>query len=154
MDDLITRLTAAIDGLTALAQRVRDAFVVRNPDHERDGEPYWPTPRVEAVYRQYGPGGAQAGLDLIKACSPDVVLRGCAADRKILAIHRPIETFNGLHIEVQEKLGRAVSGVMICERCANNDKDYGWDDHDEDVQYPCPTLRAVADRYGLEDTDG
>jgi hypothetical protein len=88
-DDLIIRLTAAIDGLTALAQRVKDAYVIRNPDHERDGEPYWPTPRVEYVFSEYGPGGVQVGLDLIKACSPDAVLRGCAADRKLIARDGP-----------------------------------------------------------------
>lgn len=149
LDDLISRLTAAIDGLTALAQRVKAVYVYPE-DHERAGEGYWPTPRVARVFSDYSLGHA-VGLDLVKAFGPDQVLRGCTADRKLLAIHQPIKTFAGSEDFLPKRAGTPEFPIkVICERCANHDRESGWDDYDEDTRYPCETLRAVAERYGLE----
>lgn len=123
-EDLITRLTAAIDAFEAGSGAKDD------------------------------PSGHCDDLNGRHLDHADV-LRWCAADRKILALHQPIETFAGSTEFRPKHAGTPEFPIkVICELCADHDRENGWDDHDEDVQYPCPTLRAVAGRYGLEDTRG
>lgn len=136
MDDLITRLTAAIDGLAALAQRVKDVYVYP-ADHERAGEGFWPTPRVVHVFEEYSLGHA-VGLDLVRLFGPDQVLRGCAADRKLIALHK--------HIQVpEEHIYLYKDGTVGCTECHySHEREYvfngGWCDH----------VKIIAGRYGLE----
>ena len=63
---------------------------------------------------------------------PDTVLRRCAADRKILAEHQPDGT---------------AYGDQLCRRCTlgdeASDKLHRW------FIWPCPTLRALAEGYGI-----
>lgn len=129
MDDLITSLTAAIDEREASAEHIHRSDCDSNSDQS-------------VSYK-------------CDCDQPGEVRRGCAGDRKILALHQPIETFAGSTEFRPKHAGTSEFPIkVICELCADHDRENGWDDHDEDVQYPCPTLRAVAGRYGLEDTRG
>lgn len=151
MTDLIARLTAAVDETERVA---------RAACHETNGEWNQPDPERHpggvddatgdiVVYDEGSPTQAQAAH--IARHDPASVLRGCAADRKTLAIHKPIKTFAGLEELWPKHAGTPGFPIkVICERCANHDRESGWDDHDEDVQYPCPTLQAAAERYELE----
>lgn len=55
---------------------------------------------------------------------PEFVLNGCAADRKILYFHMPIDVRD---IAVVDE---------ICSECDN--------------EYPCPTVLALAEGYGIQ----
>lgn len=84
LDDARTRLTAAMDKLHDVAHRAATFHVSIT-----DGSPYWPRPRVAAVYQPVdgipsGRPGVDSGLELIRACSPAAVLARVAADRAIL----------------------------------------------------------------------
>lgn len=139
MDDLIARLTVAI------GETERNGYLGQQPlGFVVDGTAYRPDD-VQIVYETNGDTPRQA------------VLRGCAADRKVLAIHLPIEVFNG---SAESKYWPKHAGTpgfpitMICERCASEDSERGWNDDDPDVHHPCPTLKATAERYGLEVDSG
>ncbi|MFD4795922.1 DUF6221 family protein [Streptomyces anulatus] len=67
----------------------------------------------------------RAILDLIALHQPASVLRRCAADRKLIALHRPVEM-----------VGEMADACAECEVSGN----YPY--------YPCPTLRALAEGYG------
>jgi hypothetical protein len=133
VDDLIARLTAAID------ETERNGFLGQSPlGYVTADKVYLPT-EVQIAYGSEDVTARQA------------VLRGCAADRKILAIHKPLEVWNGGAEPKYWPKHAAGQTVWICERCDTHDSEYGWR---EDEPFPCGTVRAVAERYGLEDTGG
>jgi len=76
-----------------------------------------------------------------------VVLRGCAADRKILAIHKPLEVWNGGAESKYWPKHAVGQTVFVCECCDDNDSEHGWQEYEK---HPCATVLAVAERYGLE----
>ena len=72
-------------------------------------------------------------VDHIALHSPDAVLRRCAADRKLLEIHKPRGTDFGYD-------------PNVCEGCGQEGYCQDWvTEHAND----CPVLLAVAEGYGL-----
>lgn len=72
---------------------------------------------------------------------PAAVLRRCAADRKLLALHQPVAD-HGRYSEPQcpiECDGQH-SGPSVCASC----RDYVGDP----VEAPCPTVLLIAEGYG------
>ncbi|WP_416520050.1 DUF6221 family protein [Streptomyces achromogenes] len=64
--------------------------------------------------------------------SPEVVLRRCAADRKLLELHQP------------QPDGSAFPDSMQCRTCSHD----GGDGYQYLVYAPCPTVVALAEGYG------
>lgn len=83
------------------------------------------------VYDEGRPNKAQSVH--IAANDPDSVLRRCAADRKLLDLHRPQQT------------GAGFPDVQECRTCSADSLGDGY-------QYlmpaPCPSLLALAEGYG------
>lgn len=73
---------------------------------------------------------------LIAMYDPAAVLRRCAADRKILTEHKPME--------------HTWSGWYACEGCGYDGADYCTEPNVSHVN-DCPTLLALAEGYGLTD---
>lgn len=71
---------------------------------------------------------------LIAMHDPAAVLRRCAADRKILAEHKPQPDGTGFPDSLQ------------CGTCSRD----GGDGYQYLVPYPCPTVMALAEAYGWE----
>lgn len=79
-------LRSAIESDLALARRVLARWVVPADHPTRpEGEPVWPAPSVEAlmVFRGEDPD-VNAGLDLIRLCSPAAVVADCEAKLAII----------------------------------------------------------------------
>lgn len=165
MDDLITRLTAAIDQVERVARRAAESVNRNNADGRTEpAGSEWTADgglvfgEHEALWDCEGSStlcmAVEAG-EHVALNDPAKVLRGCAADRKILALHQPIETFAGMTEFLPKHAGTPGFPIRtICELCADHDSENGWDDYGEDIRYPCATLRAVAERYGLEADGG
>lgn len=90
MDDFVTWLTAQVDEDAALAQLVKDVYVITNRDHPKFGESFWPTPRARKVFEDYAKPGVRAGLDLIEAFGPDRVLAECETKRRLLQRYKTL----------------------------------------------------------------
>lgn len=77
--------------------------------------------------------------DHIALNGPDVVLRRCAADRKLLEVHRP------RHVDWPLS-HRGGPGAYVCEGCGQAGYMQDWvTEHAND----CPVLLAVAEGHGL-----
>lgn len=135
VDDLISRLTAAIDEREKLAREATPGpWTVDAVWHDRAAV----EPAVAAWvdftvgHDPYGTALRKTDAEHIAANGPDVVLRGCAADRKILARH---ET------KIQRCSGHADSPHKAdCFDCAYCDTQY----------WPCLDLRDLAERYEIQ----
>lgn len=68
--------------------------------------------------------------------TPELVLDRCAADRRLLTLHGSVPLGNAPHIDVCLTCSPGVPGQVI--RAAH-------------LPYPCPTLTALAEGYGIED---
>ncbi|WP_435279140.1 DUF6221 family protein [Streptomyces sp. 1222.5] len=91
---------------------------------------------VDVVGHGYEGGGVEHVRDAchIAAHDPAAVLRRCEADRKILAIHKPLAT--------------SWSDYYACEGCGYDGADACSEPITRHVN-DCPTLLAVAEGYGL-----
>jgi hypothetical protein len=119
MDDLITRLTAAID------ETERNGFLGQSPlGYVTADKVYLPT-EVQFVYYSEDVTARQA------------VLRGCVADRRMLARHAPKPAKFVLEGDTQ----------LLCGCSVDPDEFYA-------NLWPCEDIRDMAERYGLEGTDG
>jgi hypothetical protein len=65
---------------------------------------------------------------------PASVLRRCAADRKLMALHRPVVLRGGGG-------SRYFETTTVCKSCEPPQQF-------PETAYPCPTLRALAEGYG------
>lgn len=83
------------------------------------------------VYDEGRPNKAQSVH--IAANDPESVLRRCAADRKLLELHRPQQT------------GAGFPDVQECRTCS---ADSLGDGYQYLVPAPCPSLLALAEGYG------
>lgn len=130
MTDLVSRLLEAIGETERIAETAG-----------RDGEPNWTaggelSETVSTVkYGQPVATGPYGYLvpevrEHIAHNDPSSVLRRCAADRKLLAIHVPVE--NAL-------------GEQVCECCATQDIA-----GDREGEWPCETVMTRVEAYGLE----
>ncbi|HEX3781688.1 MAG TPA: DUF6221 family protein [Pseudonocardiaceae bacterium] len=85
------------------------------------------------VYDEGSPGAAVAAF--IVGQQPGVTLRHCAADRKILTEHG------------QADFG--AYGDRLCRRCRYENDELEPDALHHWVVWPCPTLTALAEAYGI-----
>lgn len=149
MPDLHAWITAQIDETERLARRAAElcgchppapSWSFRDGDEPTDGRILVdgdPHPSLRRRISRKKWNGSYDGLFMaehIVRHDPASVLRRCAADRKILAEHKPYEG--------------SWSNWYACEGCGWNGADYCSDlvtDHVND----CPTLLALAEGYGL-----
>lgn len=83
---------------------------------------------------------------------PDATLIHCAADRKILDLHAPVRvppswaTF-GLtrHMET--------TGGVDCKTCCDDGGGTSYEQR-SGLEWPCPTIQALAERYDLTEQQG
>lgn len=134
MDDLITRLTAAIDVTERVARLVasrnghRPWSLAASATIDPGGE--------DGIGDLFGVGDSRIAQHVVRH-DPDNVLRGCAADRKILARHQEKTGCRNLH-------GDGEPHRPDCFDCTYCDGQY----------WPCPDLLDLAERYGLEADGG
>lgn len=128
--DLVTRLLAAIEAAEKLALAASPGPWTTTAEHDEvlavDGIP---------VADGFALSGRQlrATVDHIIGQDPLAVLRRCAADRKILAIHHP------------ERAG----GYVDCAVCREP-----FTPEAESEAWPCGTILALAEGYGLAEQQG
>lgn len=139
MNDLVQRLLAAIDALEQ-ANRVY-------PDSEEgcSGWVDWETGRnLDESWHTLGCGsyfGSQAGGgDRCECGVPEAVRRRCAADRKIVARHSPAILHAGGGADYFKT-------TRVCSSCEPNRQF-------PETSYPCPTILALAEGYGVEVSRG
>lgn len=155
MDDLTTRLLAAIGETERLANRA--ALVVQEALRVGpEAAPHWryddvngavvlapsrelfAPPRGEPVATAPAGGYLNDMGEHIALHDPAAVLRRCAADRGIVAQHKPAPSYD----DDPPYCGVCVEpGYIGIEYCCD------W----PRVQWPCPTLRYVAEGYGITD---
>lgn len=131
MPDLHGWITQQID---ALERSIRDV----DKEHQRDWITQWnASSDTFAIYDSNGSAVAFDALPvaagLIARHDPAAVLRRCAADRKILAEHRPVAGDWTDHYACE---GCGYDGSYCPERVTEHVND-------------CPTLLALAEGYGL-----
>lgn len=78
-------------------------------------------------------------LDFIEDNGPSSVLRRCSADRKIVARHSPAILHAGGGADYFKT-------TRVCSSCEPNRQF-------PEASYPCPTILALAEAYGLEVTE-
>jgi hypothetical protein len=132
MPDLHAWITQQVTHLEALCRSAEK-------EHGRDWIATW-TARTDdfelldsngtLVARSLLPGAA----GLLAIHDPAAILRRCAADRRILDIHKP--------------LAASWSDYYACEGCGYDGADYCSEPNVTHVN-DCPTLLALADGYGL-----
>ncbi|HEX3778614.1 MAG TPA: DUF6221 family protein [Pseudonocardiaceae bacterium] len=137
-DDLVTRLLAAIEAKDAKARAVRcpAEWHVGNGSEEWNSPEMvymWP-PEFHTPYEQdkHWRGLQTDGTEMAEHIAdndPADVLRGCAADRKILNLHLP----------------HRAGGYVDCLTCR-----VPYVPEDEAEAWPCDTIRALAERYRLD----
>jgi hypothetical protein len=104
----------------------------------------WGSTHLVEVYGAHRSVGPELDEDFLKHVvlhDPAAVLRRCAADRKLLALHQPVAD-HGRYSEPQcpiECDGQH-SGPSVCASC----RDYVGDP----VEAPCPTVLLIAEGYG------
>lgn len=147
-DDLITRLTAAIDKVELIALATDSS-----PSHRYEWDVRQTSPRTmagvyvkDAIYMVVNEVYDEAAVHIARH-DPASVLRGCAADRKILALHEPLEVFAGFEQSAYWPAHAAGRTVFVCKLCDNHDNDTGWE---QDQLFPCGTVLALAERYGVQ----
>ncbi|MES9522430.1 DUF6221 family protein [Streptomyces capoamus] len=132
MPDLHGWITQQITHLEALCRST-------DKEHSRDWIATWVASTDDfelldsngtLVARSLLPGAA----GLLAIHDPAAVLRRCAADRKILDLHKPLAT--------------TWSDYYACAGCGYDGADYCSEPVTEHVN-DCPTLLALADGYGL-----
>jgi Family of unknown function (DUF6221) len=74
----------------------------------------------------------------------DRLLAECEAKRRIVELHKSVETFAGMSVSDYWPNHATGKTVFVCEVCANHDRETGWDDFDG---YPCATLKLLALPY-------
>lgn len=130
-DDLVPRILAAINELEAAALAERDAsadlHVITRPGAPQptELEKLALKRRMDQEARERRRRANPAKALLEEQGDWDVVLRRCAADRKLIALHPQ-----------DPELG------WLCQLC-------GGEGQNIDCTYPCDTLRLVADSYGV-----
>ncbi|MFD8839768.1 DUF6221 family protein [Streptomyces griseofuscus] len=77
-------------------------------------------------------GQAEAATNHFALYGPALVLRRCAADRKLLALHQPQQDSSPFPDSIQ------------CRTCS----EHGGDGYQYLVPAPCPTILALAEGYG------
>lgn len=125
-DTLAVRLHAAIGETERIA---REALEPTGPtvDVTVNGQPQLPTGNTNRT------AYSAETLRYLVAQQPDAVLRRCAADRKILTEHAAADF--------------TAYGDQLCRRCTvNNDASDALHDW---MIWPCPTLLALAEGYGI-----
>ncbi|HEX3782732.1 MAG TPA: DUF6221 family protein [Pseudonocardiaceae bacterium] len=141
-DDLTEQLLAAMERVEQVARAAEaespspwlrgDVYSIPSEDRDMYRQIYDRTGNV-VVYDEGAPGPDVA--DLIAHNDPASVLRRCAADRKILAEHG------------QADFG--AYGDRLCRRCRYEDDELEPDELHHWVVWPCPTLTALAEAYGI-----
>lgn len=118
--DLAARLLAAVEETERIANAATGGA--------------WTAYRNRGVFagvldRDWVAGTDPADATHIARHDPAAVLRRCASDRKILALHEPVTGFSGQQ-------------CTVCVGCWATEEGEDW---------PCETLRLLADGYGLDD---
>jgi hypothetical protein len=121
-----------------LARRLAARYVVRNPDHPENGQPYWPLPSVEPRFQSDDPDIA-AGLDLVRLYSPQRALAEAGAKRRITALHAPeVRSVAAPPYDDCTGAARSREYEVTCPVC-------GW--ASSDPTSGCETLRLLAVPY-------
>ena len=153
-EELAAWLRRTIEADLALARRLAARWVAP-PGHPDAGAPIWPSSSVKAlaVFRGVDPD-VNAGLDLIRLCSPAYVVARCEAELAILDEHAGEADYPPESIAEHRARGwpeeqlAAMAGMVYCARCH-----MPVDDAREDesqclgVIYPCRTVRLLASGY-------
>ena len=84
-------------------------------------------------------GQTEAGVEHFALHAPESILRRCAADRKILAMHQPVEGV-GFDPDDDDTPGAYGTVSSACSCCGTPDE-YA-------ARFPCGTVRAIAEGYG------
>lgn len=142
--DLVTRLLAAIGQRETAALAASPGPWAPNAEHDEivavDGI---------TVADGFALSGNQlrATVNFIVDNDPPTVARHCAADRKILDLHAPVRvpptwaTF-GLTRHLES------TGGLFCKTCCDEDDGTSYAQR-VGLEWPCDTIRALAERYGL-----
>lgn len=135
MDDLIARLTAAIEETEKAARdasgRGEKWFIAAQPESG-----WWKDPHDDEIVADGKPiirlneeYGGNLAADHIVRHDPFGVLRGCAADQRVLARHKRDRDWR-------------------CETCVEHTYDPRF--AFERALWPCEEIKDLAARYGLE----
>lgn len=107
-----------------LVSRLLEAIAAREASAEKDSS---------STHTRYRIGGTYSGRRHVNVERRDGILRHCAADRRLIAIH--------------EK-GENALGEPVCLCCARDTFD-----GDREGEWPCETLLTRFEAYGLEVTE-
>jgi hypothetical protein len=139
VDDLTTRLLAAIEETEYLAQQAdHGPWEVRDEEYDTYVIPVdHPRPIVASL--ELLPNGWH-----IARHDPEAVLRRCAADRKIVERHG-VEARTGYEPDDDDTPHAYGSISRACKECGSSDLA---------VRSPCKTLVLVAEGYGITEETG